>query len=346
MKQETATASQTKDVRPSPSTYAWRRRSGVLVGMLRRLFSVAALFYAAACVVLFVLGLVRGGRAPQLPVIQLLHQAVDPVVGLATGLKLNFSYRGVSFLLPGLAVGVWLLRQFVNRQLATLEGRLRMPPAESRGAMRALMDEKQAEAVTKSGPREVARGSLLREYAQAKRILGEAKRQMAFLSIDVVGSTKMKLGEDKIVIEHAFSEYKKFLERIFREFKMYKVAWTPDGVMTCFPTTDDAVGAARKLLTELDWFNRDVHQLHTQFRVRCGLNFGEVLVPDPKPLEEISDEVIDVAGHLQKYAEVDSLWVSAEAYRRISDRSGFTHVEKQVDNRDVYAWRRASPLEV
>ena len=61
----------------------------------------------------------------------------------------------------------------------------------------------------------------------------------------------------------------------------------------------------RKLLVELDWFNRDVHQLRIKFHVRCGLNAGEVMVPDDKPLEDISDETIDVAGHLQKYAAVD-----------------------------------------
>ncbi len=184
--------------------------------------------------------------------------------------------------------------------------------------------------------------SLLRDYAAAGRILSEVKKEMAFLAIDVVGSTKMKAGEEKIVIEHAFSEYKKFLERIFREFRAYKVAWTPDGVMTCFPSVEDASGAARKVLLELDWFNRGVHQLRGKFSVRCGLNFGEVLLPDNKPLEEVSDEVIDVAGHLQKSAEVDSVWVSAQVFQRLADRSGFTRLNTQVDNHDVFAWRKPS----
>jgi hypothetical protein len=32
-------------------------------------------------------------------------------------------------------------------------------------------------------------------------------RDLAFLSIDVCGSTEMKLGEEKAVIEHDFREY-------------------------------------------------------------------------------------------------------------------------------------------
>mgnify|MGYP003549052757 CR=1 FL=1 len=37
-------------------------------------------------------------------------------------------------------------------------------------------------------------------------------RNVAFLSIDVVGSTAMKVGEDKAFIEHDFKEYKKMVE--------------------------------------------------------------------------------------------------------------------------------------
>ena len=184
--------------------------------------------------------------------------------------------------------------------------------------------------------------SLLRDYAAAKRILGEVKKELAFLSIDVVGSTKMKVGEDKIVVEHAFTEYKKFLEHLFHEYRAYKVAWTPDGVMSCFPSVEDASTMARKLLVELDWFNRDVHQLRIKFHVRCGLNAGEVMVPDTKPLEDISDETIDVAGHLQKYAAVDSLRVSGDVYRSLASREDFVQVPRQVDNRDVYAWQKPS----
>jgi class 3 adenylate cyclase len=190
-------------------------------------------------------------------------------------------------------------------------------------------------------PASASRMSLLREYAVAKRMLSEAQREMAFLAADVVGSTKMKLGEEKITIEHAFAEYKKFLERIFRECRVYKVAWTPDGVMACVPSVDDAAVAGRKISTDLEWFNRDVHQLRTKFHVRCGLNAGVVLIPEEKPLEEISDHTIDVAGHLQKEAESDALWISEDVHAHLTDKTGFVQLDVQVDGHHVFAWRQA-----
>ena len=102
---------------------------------------------------------------------------------------------------------------------------------------------------------------------------------------------------------------------------------------------DDAVAAGRKVITELEFFN-NVHQLRSKFHVRCGVNAGVVLIPEEKPLEEISDHTIDVAGHLQKEAEPDALWVSAEVHGRLMDRSGFTRLDTQVDGHEVFAWRK------
>jgi len=182
--------------------------------------------------------------------------------------------------------------------------------------------------------------NLLREYAEAQKVLFKEKRHLSFLSIDVVGSTKMKIGEDKLVIEHAFSEYKKFVERILKANNIWKVAWTPDGIMCAFNTTEDAVGAGKAVLTELPWFNNGVHRLRTPFGVRCGVNSGEVIFPDEKNMEDISDEVIDVAGHMQKYAAHGALWIAKEHLAELPDASGFQLVPEQlVDGRTPYEWR-------
>jgi class 3 adenylate cyclase len=74
--------------------------------------------------------------------------------------------------------------------------------------------------------------------------------------------------------------------------------------------------------------------------VRCGVNAGEVVFPESRGVEEISDEVIDIAGHMQKYAAPDSLWLSREVLNQLSDRSGFHPMsDTQVDGRTVYEWR-------
>ncbi len=326
----------------SPSARAWRLRACLVVANLRRALAVAGAVYAMACIAYFALPIFRVERTHGSSVVRVLHVAIDPVLALITSIiSFELTYQNFNFLLIGLALLTYILQQVVTGRLEWLETWIRKPLLV-KATTGIVVTAAQSRAIAQSGAQQASRMSLLRDYAAAKRILTEVKKELAFLSIDIVGSTKMKVGEDKIVVEHAFTEYKKFLERMFREFRAYKVAWTPDGVMSCFSSVEDAAAAARKLLAELDWFNRDVHQLRSRFHVRCGLNVGEVLVPDNKPLEEISDEVIDVAGHMQKYADVDSLWISGEAYQHLADRENFTKQDKQVDNREVYTWRRPS----
>ena len=328
----------------SPAGRAWRLRVCTGLSVLRKGLGSVAVVYAMGCVALFALPLFRPERVRGLTPVRWLHEAIDPLLAFAYDLiNVNLVYQNFNFLLVGLALLTYIVAQVAIGRLEGLESWLRKPLL-TRPVVAGVpgAGARPGQATTAIGTRDASRMSLLRDYAAAKRILTEARKELAFLSIDVVGSTKMKLGEDKIVVEHAFSEYKKFLEHLFREYRVYKVTWTPDGIMSCFPSAEDASTMARKLLVELDWFNRDVHQLRIKFHVRCGMNSGEVMVPDTKPLEEISDEAIDVAGHLQKYADVDSLWVSGDVYRSLANGEGFVQVTRQVDNRDVYAWRKPS----
>jgi class 3 adenylate cyclase len=199
---------------------------------------------------------------------------------------------------------------------------------------------------TKGGPVTVQdrvsnqRLAMLREYSEAQRVLQQGRRHLAFLSVDIVGSTKIKIGEDKLVIEHAFAEYKKFVERILKGNNLWKVAWTPDGIMCAFPTAEEAAKAAQTILSELEWFNDGVHRLRTPFNVRCGINTGEVIFPDDKAMEEITDEVVDVAGHMQKYAAPGSLWVGKEVLSELESSAGFEQISTQmVDGRVPYEWK-------
>ncbi|MBI1956342.1 MAG: protein kinase, partial [Acidobacteria bacterium] len=318
----------------------WRLGACFLLKTIQRAVATAAGLYALACVALFVLPKLRPEFVIKVPGIPWLHSAVDPVqTAVASAIDFNLTYSGLNFLLLGLALGAYILQSAVCWPLGWLESWIRKPLLEP--LLRPQMHGSGV-VITTPGMSQASRMSLLREYAASKRILSDVKKEMAFLALDVAGSTKMKAGEEKLAIEHAFAEYKKFLERIFRECRVYKVAWTPDGTMSAFFSVEDATTAARKLLEGLSWFNRDTHQLRTKFQVRCGLNVGEVLFPEDKPLEEISDEVIDVAGHLQKYADPDTLWISAEAYNQLVDRSGFAPTDRQVDNHDVYVWRQPS----
>ncbi len=109
--------------------------------------------------------------------------------------------------------------------------------------------------------------------------------------------------------------------------------------MCAFPTSEWAVKAGQGVLKGLPWFNDGVHHLRTPFNVRCGINSGEVVFPPEKNMEEISDEVIDVAGHLQKYAAPGTLWVAQPVCGELEDTNGFVSIADEVDGRPVVEWR-------
>jgi len=185
------------------------------------------------------------------------------------------------------------------------------------------------------------RERLLNEYARAKKQLDAMGRDLAFLAIDVVDSTGMKQGEEQGIIEHDFREYKRFAGKIFTANGCLKSAWTPDGVMSCFTTVDAAIRAAREIITGLESFNREVKSLRKDFVVRCGVNSGFVYYDESVPLEEISDRVIDIAGHMQKHARPNTVCVAKPTIEPLNDRVGFEPSGRMVDGYEVYEWARA-----
>lgn len=183
------------------------------------------------------------------------------------------------------------------------------------------------------------REELLKTFAQIKKKLDETGRDLAFLSIDVVDSTGMKRGEERASIEHDFRMYKMHVEKALAAHNCLKSTWTPDGVMGCFDDVDAAIGAARAIVTGLDEFNGLVKTMKREFQVRCGVNSGYVYFDEAQPLEELSDRVLDVAGHLQKNAEPCTICVAQPAIEPTLSRDGFTASGKIVDGYQVYEWR-------
>ncbi len=52
-----------------------------------------------------------------------------------------------------------------------------------------------------------------------------------------------------------------------------------------------------------------------------------------------ADRSIDIAGHMQKYAEADTIFIGKHVIEEMRTSSDFQPVERQVDGCDVYAWR-------
>ena len=190
------------------------------------------------------------------------------------------------------------------------------------------------EARARSAERKVA----LASYSEARSVLEAAEVELGFLSLDIVGSTGMKEGEDPYVVEQSFGAYRKLVERALRNHGAWKQTWTPDGQMAAFRSPEAAVECAKEVLSALPRFNREVSSLKARFQVRMGAHIGTVSTDDHTPMEAISDSSIDVTGHLQKYAEADSIWVSEELLERLDDPSGFRPVDREVDGRKIHAW--------
>jgi class 3 adenylate cyclase len=187
----------------------------------------------------------------------------------------------------------------------------------------------------------VNRQDLLRVFAETKKKLDTFGREVAFLAIDVVGSVGMKAGEDPASIQYDFEEYRKLVERIFRARGVLKAAWTPDGVMACFAHVEDACQSGKDVIKSLKVFNREVKVSKADFAVRCGVNAGLVYFDDATPLETISDRVIDVAGHMQKHAEPNTVLVARKIIEPLRQLEEFTHTSQVIDGYEASVWRDA-----
>ncbi len=186
---------------------------------------------------------------------------------------------------------------------------------------------------------EQERDVLLKRYREIESALRDQERKRCtFLSIDVVGSTKMKESERELPVTITFQAYMKMLEGIFEKHSAWKQSWTPDGVMVCFLDVESGVAAAQEILRELRVFNRTENLLRSRISVRCGLNEGEVAIFEDSKLEKIAHRVIDITGHMQKYAKPDTLWLSKEVREQLADSTGFKPAGKQVDGLDAFEW--------
>lgn len=191
-------------------------------------------------------------------------------------------------------------------------------------------------AIAAASPSE--REEVLEVYTQARRILEGQKRELSFLAVDVVNSTGMKQGEDPAVAERDFRQYRKLVEGAIAPHKPLKAAWTPDGVMICFSSLPDAVHAAQSLIVGLEDFNRRIKAMRAEFKVRCGVNSGAVMYDDSLRMEEMADAAIDLTGHMQKYAEPNTIYAAKNLIASRGTDLGFVAVDKKVDGCEVCAW--------
>lgn len=227
-------------------------------------------------------------------------------------------------------------KQRMIRELRKIQQTYKSPAQQDKIA---LLESKMEQAALTSGKN---RQELLKEFANIKKELEKIGRDLAFLAIDVVDSTGMKQGEDPATVELDFLEYHNYVEAKFKEHGLIKAAWTPDGVMACFNTVEEAVQAAEDILNNLNYFNNEVKSMKQDFALRCGVNGGRVFYDDSIPLEQFSDRVIDIAGHMQKHAPPNSILIAKQMIEPVTSRDNFIPTKRIVDGLEVCEWIKGS----
>lgn len=197
------------------------------------------------------------------------------------------------------------------------------------------------------GDRNSARQHLLQQLVDLQEQLREGQQAATFLSLDVVGSTKMKLDADPLAVEFTFTEYHGFVERIAEKHfgKIHSTAG--DGITVAFEHPQNAFNAARQIQTGLVEFNAFRNKIDQPLQLRAGIHTGQVVAPEAGNMTSINfASVIDIAAHLQKESPVGGVAVSDAASLAITGGSGSIGTDR-VCVHDTWAtiWKRKKSLD-
>ncbi len=158
------------------------------------------------------------------------------------------------------------------------------------------------------------RQDLLTQLHNLQARLREGEQSLTFLSLDIVGSTKMKEVADPLSVEFTFTEYHRFVEMAAKRYGGRIHSTAGDGVTCAFPHPQQAYGAARFIQAGLVELNTHRNKIGAPIRLRAGIHAGTVVAPAGQDFSKINfAHVIDVSAHLQKAAPVGGIAISEAA---------------------------------
>jgi CheY-like chemotaxis protein len=179
----------------------------------------------------------------------------------------------------------------------------------------------------------------LAEYVQLHQEMMTHMKVRTFLCLDVVGSTKIKEGEDPFLVQFSFMEYHRFVEEIVKTHHGLIHGTAGDGIMCCFDTAQGAVDAGIELYRDLPRFNGGQNKLVSDFVLRSGAHTGSVIIDNDGHVSEMFSSTLDITGHLQKYAETDRLEISEDTLHAIANKDDFVDMDKEVDGVAVFTYK-------
>lgn len=158
------------------------------------------------------------------------------------------------------------------------------------------------------------RQELLRQLVSLQDKLRSNEQHMTFLSLDIVGSTKMKAMSDPLSVEFTFTEYQQFVERIVRKWGGSVHSTAGDGITCAFENPQQAFSAARNIQTGIIELNTFRNKIGVPIVLRAGVHTGTVVTPQAGDIKSVNfAHVIDIAAHLQKVCPPGGIAVSAIA---------------------------------
>lgn len=190
------------------------------------------------------------------------------------------------------------------------------------------------------------RQELLHRLLAIQEELRSVEQYVTFLSIDVVGSTRMKKESDALSAEFTFTEYHRYIENITRRFGGRVHSTAGDGVTAAFDLPGPAFQAARAMQSGLFEFNAFRNKLEQEFVLRIGVHSGKVMAPGHDVKQVNFASVIDIAAHLQKLADPGTVVISEEALNGISALDApLTDERLDCDGVAARMWRQRVQVE-
>lgn len=159
--------------------------------------------------------------------------------------------------------------------------------------------------------------------------LSSVSRTSTFVSIDVVGSTTLKLGENDRDIMATFLAYHKQASDLAYSHHGEVIHITGDGLMCRFQRAEDAIHMGEAMLLELPHFNKKENKLNRPLRIRMGIHTGEVHEVAGVSSGQWISPTLDTTAKLQAGAPADSIHISETTYsllkeeKRLFNRAGW-----------------------
>ncbi len=145
------------------------------------------------------------------------------------------------------------------------------------------------------------------------------RRLAAILAADVANYSLLMNTDEGATYSAWRSSRTEVVDPRIEEFKGRIVKHTGDGFLAEFPTALAAVDCAVSMQTEMNL--RDVHVAGDRpFQFRIGINLGDIIVDD----EDIHGDGVNIAARLEGIAEAGGVCISADVYRQVSNKPGFS----------------------